>query len=107
MKTLLLATAAILTLGSGIAVANTPAAQMALQQVRPANEAPAYLNREYPAPDGGLLAQQQTRPESELPAIQNRQYAVPDGALLALQQTRVLSEPTADQNRLYPAPQGG
>ena len=71
MKTLILATSALMTLGLGSVLAGTPAAQgppqLAQQQMRPLSEPPAYQNRLFP---DNQLAQQQMRPLSEPPAYQ-------------------------------------
>lgn len=95
MKTLIIATTAILTLGCGSAFAGAPAAQgpvqLAQQQERPAIETPANENRLYPVPQGGLLAQQQERPASETPAYENQLYPVPQGGA-AIQHGQPLGE---------------
>lgn len=79
MKTLILAAAAILTLGLGSAFANTPATQLSPQETQRAIGKYAEQNWSRPAHERILLAQQQTRSlDAEHPS-ENRMYPIPQG----------------------------
>lgn len=79
MKTLILAAAAIFTLGLGSAFANTPATQLSSQQTQRTIGKYAEQNWSRPAHERILLALQQTRSLNAEHPSENRMYPVPEG----------------------------